>query len=121
MTPPATKIIVAQPDLSIFYRLILPDGLTIAFQATPLTPEVAGAVIGMFTEEYVLVTMLFPVSASWAFLQGYLPDTAYAEQKLGLDKRHASLMSALLPLVTRIVPADQLAETADKWYYKPSS
>jgi len=121
MTAPNTKIIVAQPDLSIFYRLILPDGLTVAFQATPLTPDAAGAVIGAFTEDYVLVTMLFPVSASWAFLRQYLPDTAYTEIKLGLDRRRADLMSRLLPLITVLAPADLLAEAADKWYYNKGS
>ena len=121
MTPPATKIIVAQPDLLIFYRLVAPDGLTVAFQATPLTPDVAGAVIGSFTEDYVLVTMLIPTSTSWAFLRQYLPDTAYTEQKLEFDPRRADLMSRLLPLITVLAPADLLAEAADRWYYKPTA
>ena len=115
--PPNTRILTDQTDLSMFYRLILPDGLTVAVQVTALTPDVAKSILGTVTTDYVLVTVLYPSMQAWPFLRTYRPDIAYIEQKLGIDRRRADLMSWLLPALTRFAPADLIAETADRWFY----
>jgi hypothetical protein len=111
-----TKTTVAETYLTVFYRFQFPDGSRFVVASTPLTPDVAGNVIGNVTQDYSLITPIIPPGRAWPFLRASNPTPEYVEANTGLRGSLAQLLSALCPLLVAVRPIDDLEAAADGWY-----
>ncbi len=113
---PQVNITVGQSEAIYYYRLSFPDGKTFTVAVSPLSPEVGGAVIGTFTEEYTLFVPIEPRGRPWAFLKGYAPGVAYVQMQTELPPWASSLAARLMILLTAARPADEIADLAGAWF-----
>ena len=112
-----THIQVSESNLSLFYRLTLPNHLVIVCQVTALPADAGALLSGVIAPDSVLVTPLLPRGTPWPFMPRFLPDTGYVFEKLDVPSFVASLYRVLMPLLTQLSPADLIAEEADRWFY----
>jgi len=112
-----THISVTESNLSLFYRLTLPNHLVIVCQVTAMPPDAAALLSGIIYPDSALVTPLLPRGTPWAFMPRYVPDAGYVREKLGVPDVVAHLYRVLMPLLTSMSPADLIAEEADRWFF----
>lgn len=113
----ATRLEVANTDLSMFYKFTLPDGRILSVQVTRLTEEICDEVVTDASVNYVLVTPLRPRGLPTNFLQGYKPQAAYVRTHTALNDPEADLLAWMLPYLTYWAPAGELEQEADRWFY----
>ena len=106
-----------QNSIVIHYRLDWPDGERYSFSVEPVTPDV-GNVYGSLNENYSFVTMTYPQHTSFPFVAGVFQAFDFIKTHLDLDERTASLMTALMPKLTLLPPADDLVKLATDWKSK---
>jgi hypothetical protein len=110
-----TTIRTGESYITIFYRLVLPDGLTFVVAVTPLDPDTASRVIGFVTEDYVMISPITPPGVAAFFLRGIFLSPDYVGQCTFLTGDALALLTYLLPKLTQLLAADLIAEAADDW------
>jgi len=102
--------------LSVYYRFDFPNGTRYIIEAEPLSPEVARDVLASTTEEYTMVTPHQPVGKPAYFLAGVQASYGFIVDRLQVDPTCTRFLYAIMPLITRIAPPDDILAAADLWY-----
>lgn len=111
----ATIISTGESYITIFYRLTLPDGMRLVVAATPLDDETGQRVIGFGDASYALITPLEPKGIATLFLKNIFLSPDFVRERTGLPPLQADLLAYLLPKLTALAPADDIADAADEW------
>lgn len=109
-------VITGQSNICVTYRFNFPDGTTFKVAAVPLDTRTATRVLGNVTDEYSLVVPLSPPGVAFPFLANFKPRPSFVTLHTGLTGDALDLLTALLPELTTIPPADILVDIAQEWW-----
>jgi hypothetical protein len=116
-----TRVFTGETNILVSYKFVLPDGRQLSVAVAPLDVRTATEVLGNATVEHSLVVPLDPPGLSYAALRAFQPSPQYVTRLTGLQGWQAMLLSRLLPRLTLIPPADDLADICDAWYAEQAS
>lgn len=108
------KIIVAQSQIVVHYKLAWDDGERYTFFTMPVSPGVAD-LYGSINADYAFIGITFPARSVYPFVSGVQIPRDFIREKLDVDIRTAGLLAAIMPKLTAVAPADDIVTLATAW------
>lgn len=103
---------VGESNLTIGYSVMPGDGTRYIWIVTIISPDMATNVLRGITPNYVLVAPVSPPGRAYPFLRGVAQAWGYVREKTQLGPHDAKMLAYMLPVITRMPPADDVLAAA---------